>query len=51
VRRTRGNGRDYLFAWLLPINIHGSNFPDHPYLGLLVFTVSTVFVSIIRAWL
>jgi membrane protease YdiL (CAAX protease family) len=37
--------------WHYPINIRGYNFPEHPILGLLVFPVSTVMLSIIFGWL
>ncbi len=37
-------------VWHYPINLRGYNFPDHEYLGLLVFPVSTVFISIILGW-
>lgn len=38
-------------AWHYPINLRGYNFPDHPYLGLLIFPVSTTMLSIIFGWL
>jgi membrane protease YdiL (CAAX protease family) len=37
--------------WHLPLNIRGYNFPDHPLIGLAVFPVSTVLLSIIFGWL
>lgn len=37
--------------WHLPINIRGYNFPGYPVLGMIVFTVSTVLLSIIFGWL
>jgi len=37
--------------WHLPINLRGYNFPDQPVLGMLVFTVSTIMLSIIFGWL
>ena len=37
--------------WHLPINIRGYNFPGFPVLGMVVFTVSTVLLSIIFGWL
>ena len=37
--------------WHIPINLRGYNFPDHPVLGMLVFTVSTIMLSIIFGWL
>jgi membrane protease YdiL (CAAX protease family) len=38
-------------VWHYPINIQGYNFPGHPILGLLVFPISTVLLSIIFGWL
>jgi membrane protease YdiL (CAAX protease family) len=38
-------------VWHYPINLRGYNFPEHPILGLLVFPVSTVMLSIIFGWL
>ena len=37
--------------WHLPINLRGYNFPGQPLLGMLVFTVGTVLLSIIFGWL
>ncbi|HUX12355.1 MAG TPA: CPBP family intramembrane glutamic endopeptidase [Spirochaetia bacterium] len=37
--------------WHLPINIRGYNFPGFPLRGMIVFTVSTVLLSIIFGWL
>ena len=37
--------------WHLPINLRGYNFPDQPVIGMLVFTVSAVMLSIIFGWL
>ena len=37
--------------WHLPINLRGYNFPDQPLLGMLVFTVSAIMLSIIFGWL
>ena len=37
--------------WHYPINLRGYNFPEHPVLGLLVFPISTVMLSIIFGWL
>ena len=37
--------------WHLPINLRGYNFPDQPMLGMFVFTVSTIMLSIIFGWL
>ena len=38
-------------VWHYPINLRGYNFPGHPMLGLLLFPVSTVLLSIIFGWL
>lgn len=38
-------------VWHFPAIVRGFNFPDHPILGLLVFPVGGVLVSIIFAWL
>ena len=37
--------------WHLPLNLRGYNFPDQPILGMLVFTVSAIMLSIIFGWL
>jgi uncharacterized protein len=38
--------------WHLPLNLRGFNFPDNPKLGaLLIFPVTTIFLSIIFGWL
>lgn len=37
--------------WHLPINLRGYNFPDQPLIGMLVFTVSAIVLSIIFGWL
>jgi membrane protease YdiL (CAAX protease family) len=37
--------------WHYPLNLRGYNFPEHPFLGLLVFPASTVLLSIIFGWL
>jgi membrane protease YdiL (CAAX protease family) len=37
--------------WHLPINLRGYNFPGNPLLGMLVFMVSAVMLSIIFGWL
>jgi membrane protease YdiL (CAAX protease family) len=37
--------------WHYPLNLRGYNFPEHPFLGLLVFPISTVLLSIIFGWL
>ena len=37
--------------WHLPLNLRGYNFPGQPFLGMLVFTVTTVLLSIIFGWL
>ena len=38
-------------VWHYPVNLRGYNFPSHPYLGLLIFPVGTVLLSIILGWL
>jgi membrane protease YdiL (CAAX protease family) len=38
-------------VWHLPINIQGYNFPGHPVIGMFVFTVSTIVLSIVFGWL
>lgn len=38
-------------VWHWPTNLRGYNFPEHPYLGLAVFPVGTVLLSIILGWL
>ena len=38
-------------VWHYPLNLRGYNFPDHPVLGLLVFPISTILLSIIFGWL
>ncbi len=37
--------------WHLPINLRGYNFPDQPMLGMLVFTISAIVLSIVFGWL
>jgi membrane protease YdiL (CAAX protease family) len=37
--------------WHYPLNLRGYNFPEHPVLGLLIFPISTVLLSIIFGWL
>ena len=37
--------------WHLPITLRGYNFPDQPLIGMLVFMVSAVLLSIIFGWL
>ncbi len=37
--------------WHLPIYLRGYNFPDQPMLGMLVFAVSAIMLSIIFGWL
>ncbi len=37
--------------WHLPLNLRGYNFPDQPMLGMFVFTVSAIMLSIIFGWL
>ena len=38
-------------VWHYPINLRGYNYPDQPILGLLLFPVGTVLLSIIFGWL
>jgi uncharacterized protein len=38
-------------VWHYPLNLRGYNFPEHPILGLLVFPIGTVLLSIIFGWL
>lgn len=38
-------------VWHYPLNLRGYNFPEHPLLGLLIFPISTVLLSIIFGWL
>jgi membrane protease YdiL (CAAX protease family) len=38
-------------VWHYPVNLRGYNFPGHPVLGLVVFPVSTILLSIIFGWL
>jgi len=38
-------------VWHYPINLRGYNFPGHPILGLILFPVSTMLLSIIFGWL
>lgn len=38
-------------VWHYPLLLRGYNFPDHRLAGIMVFTVSTVFISIIFGWL
>ena len=37
--------------WHIPLNLRGYNFPGQPMLGMLVFTVSAIMLSIIFGWL
>jgi uncharacterized protein len=37
--------------WHFPILVRGYAFPDNPYSGIIVFTVSTVLLSIVFGWL
>ena len=37
--------------WHLPLNLRGYNFPGYPAIGMVVFTVSTILLSIIFGWL
>ena len=39
-------------VWHYPLTLRGFNYPDHPLVGsLLVFPISTIFLSIIFGWL
>lgn len=38
-------------SWHLPVLVRGYAFPDHPYSGVAVFSVSCVLLSIIFGWL
>jgi uncharacterized protein len=38
-------------VWHYPLNLRGYNYPGHPLLGLLVFPVSCILLSIILGWL
>lgn len=38
-------------VWHYPLMLRGYNFPDNRLLGLLIFPVSTIFLSIIFGWL
>jgi membrane protease YdiL (CAAX protease family) len=38
-------------VWHYPINLRGYNFPGHPLLGLIVFPIGTVLLSIVFGWL
>ncbi|MFW5487766.1 MAG: lysostaphin resistance A-like protein [Desulfovibrio sp.] len=37
--------------WHLPLNLRGYNFPGHPVLGMVTFTVGCILLSIIYGWL
>jgi membrane protease YdiL (CAAX protease family) len=37
--------------WHLPVNLRGYNFPGQPVLGMVVFTVSAVLLSVIFGWI
>lgn len=37
--------------WHLPLILRGYNYPDQPLLGMMVFTVSAILLSIIFGWL
>ena len=37
--------------WHYPVNLRGYNYPDHRLLGLVVFPVATILMSIIFGWL
>jgi membrane protease YdiL (CAAX protease family) len=36
--------------WHLPLNLRGYNFPSQPILGTFVFTVNTIWLSVIFRW-
>lgn len=38
-------------VWHYPLNLRGYNYPDHPILGLIIFPVSAILLSIIFGWL
>ncbi len=38
-------------VWHYPLNLRGYNYPEHPLLGLLVFPVSCILLSIVLGWL
>jgi len=38
-------------VWHYPLLLRGYDFPDHRLAGMMVFTVSTIFISIIFGWL
>lgn len=38
-------------VWHYPINLRGYNYPEHPILGLVLFPVGTILLSIIFGWL
>ncbi len=38
-------------VWHYPVNLRGYNFPDQPLIGLVVFPVGTILLSIIFGWL
>jgi len=38
-------------VWHYPINLRGYNYPDHRLVGLIVFPIATIFLSIIFGWL
>lgn len=38
-------------VWHFPLILRGYNYPDHPILGLCVFPVGTIWLSIIFGWL
>jgi membrane protease YdiL (CAAX protease family) len=37
--------------WHLPLNLRGYNFPGQPLLGMIVFTISAILLSIVFGWL
>jgi uncharacterized protein len=38
-------------VWHFPLIVRGYNYPDHPWLGTLIFPVSLVLTSIVFGWL
>ncbi len=38
-------------VWHYPLNLRGYNYPNHPILGLIIFPVSAILLSIIFGWL
>ena len=38
-------------VWHYPLNVRGFNYPEHPLLGLILYPVSTILLSIYFGWL